>query len=108
MCVSCVKHIRDIRGETDARWKERERKTPCATHNVVVQTLWARRTAFQDGSTDVAHDGVRGVRREEEKEEKDEEEGEEETERSAWKVEERKKKRERNGERKRESSGITR
>lgn len=29
-------------------------------HNVVVQTPWARRTAFQGGSMDVAHDGVRG------------------------------------------------
>lgn len=43
-------------------------------HNVV-QTPWARRTAFQGGSVDVAHDGVRGGG-EEEDEEEDEEGGE--------------------------------
>lgn len=61
-------------------------------HNVV-QTPWASRTAFQDGSVDVAHDGVRDY--EEEEEEKDEEEdeggggGEEEGSRSVWKAKER-------------------
>lgn len=34
-------------------------------HNTV-QTPWARRTAFQDGSMDAARDGVRIGRREEE------------------------------------------
>lgn len=78
------------------RMKERERSRALhTTHNVVVQTPWARRTAFQGGSMDVAHDGVRGGRREEEEEEEDEEEGEEKAERSAWKVEERERKRER-------------
>lgn len=82
------------------RMKERERSR--ALHNVVVQTPWARRTAFQGGSMDVAHDGVRGGRREEEEEEEDEEEGEEKAERSGkWR-------RERKREKERERSGITR
>lgn len=64
------------------RMKEREKDPVRYTlHNIVVQTPWARRTAFQGGSMDVAHDGVRGGRREEEEEEEDEEEGEEKTER---------------------------
>lgn len=49
--------MRDVRGETVA---SRTEETPCATHHTnVVQTPWARRTAFQDGCVDVAHDGVR-------------------------------------------------
>lgn len=89
------------------RMKEREKDPVRYTlHHVVVQTPWARRTAFQGGSMDVAHDGVRGGWREEEEEEEeeeeDEEEGEEKAERSAWKVQERE--REKDGERKRGSA----
>lgn len=92
------------------RMKEREKDPVRYTlHNIVVQTPWARRTAFQGGSMDVAHDGVRGGRREEEEEEEDEEEGgEEKTERSVSKVEERKRERKAEKEKERERSGITR
>lgn len=86
------------------RMKEREKDPVRYTlHNIVVQTPWARRTAFQGGSMDVAHDGVRGGRREEEEEEEDEE-GEEKTERSVSKVEERKREREKGREREREGA----
>jgi len=56
-----VEHVcGDVRGETTERG--RERKISCTAHNVV-QTPWARRTAFQGGSVDVAYDGVRDCRR---------------------------------------------
>lgn len=48
-------------------------------HNIV-QTPWARRTAFQGGSVDVAHDGVRDDGEEEGEEEDEEGGGEEEEE----------------------------
>jgi len=109
MCISVRNtYEKYVKRRMRDRKKEEERDPVHYTpHNVVVQTPWARRTAFQGGSMDMAHDGVRGSRQEEEKEEEDEEEeeeeeedeeeeeeeeeeeGKEETERSAWKVEER-------------------
>lgn len=52
------------RRETE-REEERETLLHYTPHNVV-QTPWARRTAFQGGSMDKARDGVRVDRREEE------------------------------------------
>lgn len=59
------------------RLRDREKETPVhyTLQTVVVQTPWVRRTAFQGGSTDVAHDGVRGGQRR--KDEEEHEEGEE-------------------------------
>ncbi|KYN21407.1 hypothetical protein ALC57_06333 [Trachymyrmex cornetzi] len=94
MCIS-VRNTYEtyVKRRMRDRKKEEERDPVHYTpHNVVVQTPWARRTAFQGGSMDMAHDGVRGSRQEEEKEEEDEEEeeeGKEETEGSVWKVKER-------------------
>lgn len=58
------------------RSRDREKETPVHyTPQTVVQTPWVRRTAFQGGSMDVAHDGVRGGQRR--KDEEEHKEGEE-------------------------------
>lgn len=64
-------------------------------HNVV-QTPWARRTAFQGGSVDVAHDGVRDCGKGEKGEEEDEGGGGgEEGSGSVWKAKGREREKER-------------
>jgi len=81
VCVFSVRNTCEtyVKRRMRDRKKEEERDPVHYTpHNVIVQTPWARRTAFQGGSMDMAHDGVKGSRQEEEKEEEDEEEEEEE------------------------------